>query len=291
MPGAHKRQSTDLGRGGTYLLTWTTYGSWLPGDARGYVSFTPGTEHEYVIHNVPGEPYDFDHSDLREHASTLQRGPTVLLGVTHARVCVESFRETARSHGLCIGAGAVMTNHVHLVVQPESREGAQLLNLFKGVSSRQLTQQFGHPIGAKWWTRHGSRRALPDDRAVGAAVEYVWNQPSRLMVFAYDPNDPLVNEGAHNEGAHNEGARNEEPQTLRAQSERVRAAVEVPGEHRDCRANEHRIRRLDAASEQCRSSVSGAAEHLCRVVHETQVFPSRPVHEAGNDGNISNGVR
>jgi hypothetical protein len=44
----------SLGRGGTYLLTWTTYGSWLCGDERGFVSDIPDGEGGSSIRNRPG---------------------------------------------------------------------------------------------------------------------------------------------------------------------------------------------------------------------------------------------
>lgn len=193
MQGTNSHQFADSGRGGSYLLTWTTYGSWLPGDERGYVSPTPDEHGDYVIHNIPGEPYDFDQPKLRTRAGSQQQCPTVRLNQENARVCIEAFREAAQAHDLRIGAGAVMTTHIHLVVQSESDEGARLLNLFKGVSSRRLTQRFGRPVSSTWWTRHGSRRLPTNDRAVRAALEYVWNQPLALIVFDYESTMPPAN--------------------------------------------------------------------------------------------------
>ncbi len=46
--------------GGTYLLTWTTYGSWLRGVRRGFVGRVPDASGGVVIHNQPAEPYDVD---------------------------------------------------------------------------------------------------------------------------------------------------------------------------------------------------------------------------------------
>lgn len=51
-----------------WLLTWTTYGTWLPGDVRGFVSDVkdgPGPE---VRHNIPGAPIDADDERVRKLA-------------------------------------------------------------------------------------------------------------------------------------------------------------------------------------------------------------------------------
>ena len=178
--------TTSPGRGGTYLLTWTTYGSWLCGDERGFVSDIPDGEGGYSIRNLPGEPYDFDDPSLRASALRHQAGRTVRLGPAAAAVCVAAFREVITRYGFTILAGAVMATHVHLVVDSPHAEGAKLLNLFKGVSSRRLSERFGPQESGSWWTRRGSRRLLPKERAVEAAILYVLNQPSALAMMEYD---------------------------------------------------------------------------------------------------------
>src|SRR5262245_30707795 len=99
-----------------WLLTWTTYGTWLPGDARGFVSDVrdgPGPE---VRHNTPGTPYDADDDRVRQRALGLLVGRPVWLTAEQARVVAEQFRATARFRGWQLLACAVMANHVHLVV-------------------------------------------------------------------------------------------------------------------------------------------------------------------------------
>jgi hypothetical protein len=42
-----------------WFLTWTTYGTWLPGDARGFVGRVWNEDlGPRVKHNEPGTPYD-----------------------------------------------------------------------------------------------------------------------------------------------------------------------------------------------------------------------------------------
>jgi hypothetical protein len=43
-----------------WLLTWTTYGSWLPGDRRGFVGKLRDETGRPIIHNEPGTPCDAD---------------------------------------------------------------------------------------------------------------------------------------------------------------------------------------------------------------------------------------
>jgi len=74
-----------------------------------------------------------------------------------------------------------------LVVSGEA-DASRLLQLFKGVSSRRLGQRFGRRQGGHWWTRHGSRRLLRDERAFEQAIRYVMDQASPLVVFEHDPN-------------------------------------------------------------------------------------------------------
>jgi hypothetical protein len=62
-----------------WLLTWTTYGTWLPGDERGFVSSVEDGPGPQVRHNVPGTEPDADMPGLRRSAQELMRGQPVFL--------------------------------------------------------------------------------------------------------------------------------------------------------------------------------------------------------------------
>ena len=47
-----------------WLLTSTTYGNWLPGDPRGFVSTIHDDSRAKVIHNQPLTEYDREHSRI-----------------------------------------------------------------------------------------------------------------------------------------------------------------------------------------------------------------------------------
>ena len=100
-----------------WLLTWTTYGTWLPGDARGFVAPIQDESGQRVIHNVYGAPYDADMPRLRAYAQRLQKQPTVWLTAAQAKVIQQQFHETARMRNWHLHAFAIMANHVHQSLQ------------------------------------------------------------------------------------------------------------------------------------------------------------------------------
>jgi hypothetical protein len=168
-----------------WLLTWTTYGTWLPGDRRGFVSNVrdgPGPE---VRHNIPGTPCDADDERVRRRALDNLVGDPVWLTPEQAEIVVEQFRQTAAYRGWSLLAVAVVANHVHLVVGvPGDPDPAKLLHDFKSYASRALKAHGHVPAGGRWWTESGSRRKLPNVGAVTVAVAYVLGQARPLIVWS-----------------------------------------------------------------------------------------------------------
>jgi REP element-mobilizing transposase RayT len=168
----------------TWLLTWTTYGTRLPGDARGFVSGLRTDDGEVVIHNVPGTPVDADVPPLRRYAESVLTQSPVWLTAAQAATVADQFRETAAYRNWELLALAVMANHVHLVVEvPDSVSASKLQTDFKAYTTRRLNGAVAPHSKRKWWTERGSTRALRNPGAVPAAVTYVKNQPGPLVVW------------------------------------------------------------------------------------------------------------
>ena len=91
-----------------WLLTWTTYGTWLPGDARGFVSPIPRESGKWTRENRPGVAYDRDVPERLEQSRQLLKGPPVFLRLPQAELLLAQFRETARHRGWGLLAAAVM---------------------------------------------------------------------------------------------------------------------------------------------------------------------------------------
>jgi REP element-mobilizing transposase RayT len=167
-----------------WLLTWTTYGTWLPGDERGFVGRTRDHDGRQTWQNTPGTPARTPNPSLRRIARARMSGAVRRLAPDHARVLLADFCRTAEVHFWDLIAVAVMRNHVHLVVGVAGDpDPSDLLRHFKTYGSKTLSRAAGRPDNGRWWTQSGSRRVLRDDAAVIAAIRYVLTQHEPLLTW------------------------------------------------------------------------------------------------------------
>jgi REP element-mobilizing transposase RayT len=174
----------DLDLDRYWFLTWTTYGTWLPGDKRGFVSNVrdgPGPE---IRHNTPGTPFDADLPPLEQAARSRQKGPPIRLDHRQAEILFEQMLETSGFRSWLLMAVGIMANHCHLVVAvPGDPDPSKLLQDFKSYGSRVLNQRWGKPASGTWWTDSGSKRKLPDEQAILGAISYVVQQQYPLVLW------------------------------------------------------------------------------------------------------------
>ena len=148
-----------------YYLTWTTYGSWLPGDERGWVA-------------KPGEFREPD--PAREgSAQRLMTEPALTLDAEQRRLVEDTVRKHCTIRGWHLHAVNCRTQHVHLVVTAPNRSPEEVMDQFKAWCTRRLKERerrrgISDPhIRQKWWTQRGSKRRLYDEKSVEAAIAYV----------------------------------------------------------------------------------------------------------------------
>ncbi len=172
-----------------WLLSNTCYGNWLPGAARGFVGrvwehrpFDP-EEVPRVAHDLPGTLYDEDIPGLEQASRALMKAPPIHLETPHAEAALAQFRETAGYRDWAIRAVAIMFNHFHIVVGVSGDPNpSKVLGDFKSWATRALSQRFGAPASDTWWTERGSKRKLPNEEAILAAIHYVlYDQPNPLV--------------------------------------------------------------------------------------------------------------
>ena len=78
-------------------MTWTAYGTWLPGDERGFVSPKFECDRPERQNNEPGRPYDDGRRDLRRIAESKLSGDAVRLTRALAEVVRRQFEDRPNS--------------------------------------------------------------------------------------------------------------------------------------------------------------------------------------------------
>ena len=169
-----------------WLISSTTYGTWLPGDERGFVSTVENPPGPRVRHNQFGTPYDIDMPALRESARALMKGSPIFLDLAKAELIGAQFQETTTFRNWEMHGFSIMTNHFHIVVTAgDEVPSSSILGDFKSYASRVLNRRYGKPVNGTLWTESGSRRPLPSEKALEAAIDYVlYRQPNPLLVWS-----------------------------------------------------------------------------------------------------------
>ena len=147
-----------------YFLTWTTYGTWLPGDQRGWID-----KHDAGA-DRPVQSADTQKEALA--ASRLKEPPVVL--ETRARQDVASaIVEVCRFRSWPIHAARVLSNHVHVVVTAAEVHPDRVEATFKAYGTRRLKHLYPATTRKHWWTEGASTRYLNDEASLLRAVQYV----------------------------------------------------------------------------------------------------------------------
>lgn len=173
-----------------WFLTWVTYGTWLPGDDRGFVG--NARDHDgvrapnNVLNTLPAPP----NPGLRRFASESRKLAPTFLNSEQAIALLEQFQETARFRRWLLLAVAVMPAHIHVVAGVTGDPSPdKILGDFKAYGSRQLSllanerEQTEKQHKKSWWATGGSTRKVAGEASLRNVVEYVSKQPNPLLVW------------------------------------------------------------------------------------------------------------
>ncbi len=145
-----------------FFLTWPTYGTWLPGDERGWVQHGEGFQLPDPIRKLEAEAV------MSEDACCLDREQRRLVEQTIAKHC--------EIRGWKFHAVNCRTNHLHIVVSAD-RHPDEVREQFKAWCTRRLKElerrRSAPNVRQKWWAERGSRRYLGDEDSLEAAILYV----------------------------------------------------------------------------------------------------------------------
>jgi REP element-mobilizing transposase RayT len=154
-----------------FFLTWTTYGTWLPGDQRGWVS-KPGIFQ-------PPDP------NLEASARKQLTETPITLDPEQRALVEDTIKAHCQIRGWHLHAVNGRTNHVHAVVTAPKRGPEKVMDQFKAWCTRRLKEldqsrnlrsskkETTRMVRQKWWTQRGSKRRLFDEKSLELAIQYV----------------------------------------------------------------------------------------------------------------------
>ena len=140
------------------MITFTTYGTWLQGDERGYVrngNICPGNE------------------ALMQANRQSQIQDAVKLSEEQQRLVREAISREAESQGQSIYALSVQATHVHIVAEYVPQPIGDVVAYYKK-AGRLALKAMGH--NGKLWTRGYDKRFCFDEASLRQRIKYVQGQ-------------------------------------------------------------------------------------------------------------------
>ncbi len=148
-----------------YHLTWTCYGQWLHGDARGYVDRR---------HRTPGTPYEHNHPEQYNAAANRMKEGAVWLSDSQRATASRAIREACRHCDWRLVEQNVQPDHVHVLVAAPGVTGKYARKFLKAWATRRLGAQT--PGRKHWWTDGGKVEVIQNAIRLQQAVVYVRTQ-------------------------------------------------------------------------------------------------------------------
>ena len=160
----------------TLFITWTTYGSWLPGDSRGWRKWKKGEQ----------QPQPF----LEDWCSGRMKEQPVLLDQCQRDAIEDAIRKHSEHRGWRLHAVSARSNHVHVAVSvmpktgnPEYRiaDGVKRVrDQFKANATRVLRQSNNPVQNEKIWTKGGDIQFVDTDAGLEQVVKYITEAQDRM---------------------------------------------------------------------------------------------------------------
>lgn len=147
-----------------YFITFTCYGTWLPGDDRGWTKWRKGEKLPQPL--------------LTNWCREQMKESPVLLDQVQREIVEHTIAQHCQIRGWHLHAVNCRSNHCHVVVTANSHDGDVVRDQFKAWCTRKLKEQWMAQRDSKdnvrehWWTAKGSVRSLFDDESLLAAIRY-----------------------------------------------------------------------------------------------------------------------
>jgi hypothetical protein len=154
-----------------FFITWPTYGTWLPGDERGWVEYHHG--------------WQMPSPSLERLCRACMVEEQCLLTVEERSIVIEQVDETCSYRGWVHYASNCRSNHAHLVIGAAGTLPEKIRKDIKAWCTRRLKER-SRPARANWWAERGSIRYVWDEESLSKVIEYVLDGQDRKDCYAND---------------------------------------------------------------------------------------------------------
>ncbi|MFA5292284.1 MAG: transposase [Phycisphaerae bacterium] len=135
-----------------YMVTWTTYGTWLQGDRRGFVK--------------DGKTFS-GNENLEQANENLRKQDSVVLTFSDRSIILKAILAEAQKIGHNIEAIAVRSNHVHITARPCKETIEQIVSRYKNISRMALSRK------ERIWTRGFDKQFCFSEQEFRQRIKYV----------------------------------------------------------------------------------------------------------------------
>ena len=138
-----------------YMVTWTTYGTWLQGDERGWVKKGKILGASKGLEQANREKQSDDGVRLKKGQREVVRSAIV---------------QEAKRIGEKVLAMSVWSNHVHVVIEGGNKPVDKVVSRLKNAEYYALRE---HGVQRRVWTKGYDKRFYFDEKSLHERIEYV----------------------------------------------------------------------------------------------------------------------
>ncbi len=150
-----------MGKMIAYMLTWTTYGTWLQGDERGYVK--------------DGQVLDPNKTLEEINKINLKKQPAKF-NAKQREIVRDSIIQEAKKLNQKIFALTVSSNHIHLLIEKISKSIETTAALYKTAARAALNK---NGLAGKVWSKGYDKRYCFNYRELKNRIEYIQNHAKK----------------------------------------------------------------------------------------------------------------
>jgi REP element-mobilizing transposase RayT len=155
-----------------YLITFTTYGTWLHGDERASVDKKHNRFGEEFLPNNPG-------LNIKEESNL--KNPSIKLDALCREIVLQAILDVCKFRSWYAHSAHVRSNHIHIVVSGQE-EPEKMMSDFKRYATKAI-KKTGNILANKYWTRHGSTKYIWTEEKLHSAIEYVKTGQGKIMAL------------------------------------------------------------------------------------------------------------